>query len=731
MRYFSITSIITFIGRTKCSATKSNSFQINPVSLTKLRNRKLIGLIAIIAVIASLFFFVPETLAFPTPVKVMPLGDSITVGYPGLEGYRRTLLLSLSSSGFSVDFVGSQKVGTGFDYDNEGHLGNRTDEIRDSVVGWLNSNPADIVLLHIGTNDIQDGENAADVVAEVASTLDNINQWESNSGQSVTVILARIILRSANPTLNETTKNFNDALQTMAQNRIAGGDKIVVVDMENALNYSTDLTSDGVHPNLTGYANMAEVWYNALVKTIGYSLTINYVGQGVVTKVPDQSFYPSGAVVNLNATAANGWIFKSWSGDLNSPIPSQIITMNSNKTVTATFNQLHKLTIGANYGVTTPAVGEHWYEAGTNVIITSTPPTTGADERFSWLNWTGSGSSSYSGTSNNVTIAMNGPVNQTAYWKHEYKLSLSSNSGTTTPSLGVNWCEAGTSITVTAIPPPNTSDTRFSWIGWTGSGGNSYTGSNNPIVITMNGPVTENALWNTKYRLNINTNLGTTQPQTGENWYDAGTLVNVQATPPIAQTGVQYVSPSWIGTGSVPPTGTGSNVGFTITYPSSISWTWRTQYYLTVSSAYGSTHGAGWYDSGTSAYASVTPTTVTDANGIQYSVVGWSGGASGSSSTSNAIVMDSPKTAIAVWSPIQTPTPTPSVPTPTPTNQITPTPSPTTPSTPSASPTQEPSASSPPNNFGAYTYIGLIIGLTSAVVVVITIVVLKIKKPKV
>ena len=53
----------------------------------------------------------------------MPLGDSITLGYPGLDGYRNDLYLDLNNSGFSVDFVGSQSNGTGFDNDHEGHMG--------------------------------------------------------------------------------------------------------------------------------------------------------------------------------------------------------------------------------------------------------------------------------------------------------------------------------------------------------------------------------------------------------------------------------------------------------------------------------------------------------------------------------------------------------------------------------------------------------------------------------
>ena len=183
------------------------------------------------------------------------------------------------NSGFNVDFVGSQNNGTGFDNDNEGHMSYEANQIRDNVIEWLNNNPADIILLDIGTNDIESGQNTDAIVAEVASILDNIKSVNSQ----ITVVLARIILRGDNPSLNATTKTFDDSLQAMAQVRIANGDKIVVVDMENALNYSTDMSSDGIHPNLAGYEKMAGVWYDALVKILGYSLTINTVGHGLVT----------------------------------------------------------------------------------------------------------------------------------------------------------------------------------------------------------------------------------------------------------------------------------------------------------------------------------------------------------------------------------------------------------------------------------------------------------------
>jgi hypothetical protein len=49
----------------------------------------------------------------------------------------------------------------------------------------------------------------------------------------------------------------------MAQDRIAKGDKIILVDQEHALIYPDDL-ADSLHPNDAGYAKMAQVWGDAL-----------------------------------------------------------------------------------------------------------------------------------------------------------------------------------------------------------------------------------------------------------------------------------------------------------------------------------------------------------------------------------------------------------------------------------------------------------------------------------
>jgi len=68
-----------------------------------------------------------------------------------------------------------------------------------------------------------------------------------------------------------------------------------------------------------------------------YTLTINIVGNGSVAESPDQATYHYGDTVQLAASADPGWTFDSWSGDLTSSTNPDTVTMDGDKTVTATF----------------------------------------------------------------------------------------------------------------------------------------------------------------------------------------------------------------------------------------------------------------------------------------------------------------------------------------------------------------------------------------------------------
>jgi lysophospholipase L1-like esterase len=103
-------------------------------------------------------------------IRYMPFGDSITE----IICWRAKLWEKLQSTEWAaVNFVGSGKTennckDTKYDRDNEGHSGFLAIDIanKNQLDGWLKQNPADVITMHLGTNDIvQQNKPTADIIA--------------------------------------------------------------------------------------------------------------------------------------------------------------------------------------------------------------------------------------------------------------------------------------------------------------------------------------------------------------------------------------------------------------------------------------------------------------------------------------------------------------------------------------------------------------------------------------
>src|SRR5450432_2155917 len=80
-----------------------------------------------------------------------------------------------------------------------------------------------------------------------------------------------------------------------------------------------------------------------------YTLTVTTNGNGFVTQDINQSTYTSGTNVTLTANPAAGQQFTGWSGDTTGTSNPLTITMNANKSVTATFSPIpYSLAISTN-----------------------------------------------------------------------------------------------------------------------------------------------------------------------------------------------------------------------------------------------------------------------------------------------------------------------------------------------------------------------------------------------
>lgn len=193
------------------------------------------------------------------PIKIMPLGDSITYGegIPSYGGYRNLLGALLESDGIRFDFVGSQRSGEESlaDPDNEGHPGWRIANIREAIAteGWLETYQPDIILLHIGSNDLRYG-NQVYTAEKLSLLLDDILARLPETH----VIVARIIR----------TRWGSDSKHIYYNNKIleivaSKGEQVSMVDMQDVLSRGDFTTL--YHPSPRGYDKMAHAWETAIL----------------------------------------------------------------------------------------------------------------------------------------------------------------------------------------------------------------------------------------------------------------------------------------------------------------------------------------------------------------------------------------------------------------------------------------------------------------------------------
>jgi hypothetical protein len=206
---------------------------------------------------------------------------------------------------------------------------------------------------------------------------------------------------------------------------------------------------------------------------------------------------------------------------------------------------------------------------------------------------------------------------------------------------------ATVSCTVAQSTVEGTANTRYVFASWSGSGSGSYTGTNvYPTTIIMNAPITETAIWNTQYYVSI---VGVYSATTGSGWYNSGASASFSITSPVAGgTGSQLAFTSWTGSGSGSYTGATLSSSCTVNAPITETANWITQYYLTITSSYGTTTGSGWYNTGATAYAGLNTNTTSGGTGKQYIFVSWSTGGT-NATQSAAITMSFPVTATATW----------------------------------------------------------------------------------
>jgi lysophospholipase L1-like esterase len=214
------------------------------------------------------------------PVKIMPVGDSITEGKYTQGGYRKPLYQMLKDNGYSVTFVGKEDNGdpandTGFSagMENPNHEGYGSARIGMLLNGgttekhtalpiktsFANNNP-DVVLIMLGTNDIF-GITPTD---RMKQTMEKLISTIFEQNPRAIVILASIPPISKIEARNADVNAYNAVLPEIVAKEKALNHKIEFADIHSVFTDPADLSGDKVHPSATGYNKMATLWYSVL-----------------------------------------------------------------------------------------------------------------------------------------------------------------------------------------------------------------------------------------------------------------------------------------------------------------------------------------------------------------------------------------------------------------------------------------------------------------------------------
>jgi len=216
-------------------------------------------------------------------VKVMPVGDSITLGKGGMVGgYRKILYEWLIANGYAITYVGKQNLPGNPKYPaacsdgsipyHEGYGSIRTDMVLTGgtverqtappLATSLEKFKPDVVLLMIGTNDILQSYQLDTLEERLGKIIDAI--YAANP-KTIVLVASIAPLGGWTHAAHETrAKAYNAAIPGIVAKEQALGHQIGFVDVHEAMSSKDALGPDMVHPSDMGYAKMAQAWYKAL-----------------------------------------------------------------------------------------------------------------------------------------------------------------------------------------------------------------------------------------------------------------------------------------------------------------------------------------------------------------------------------------------------------------------------------------------------------------------------------
>lgn len=217
--------------------------------------------------------------------NIMPLGDSITMGWPVAGGYREPLYNHLHAAGYAFSLVGSSTenptttLADAGQVHHEGHggyviRGNLNPPLvvdgmtrpglHENLGAWIGPGKAapDVILLMVGTNDIYCDYQRATAPDRLAALVDHIYEYRPD----VSLFVASIT-PMRDPVKDACAQAYNAAIPGIVAAQRKLGRDVRFVDMHGAVAVN-DLDADGLHLAASGCDKMADAWAGAIIAAV-------------------------------------------------------------------------------------------------------------------------------------------------------------------------------------------------------------------------------------------------------------------------------------------------------------------------------------------------------------------------------------------------------------------------------------------------------------------------------
>ena len=194
------------------------------------------------------------------PVRIMPVGDSITEGGKAFPTYRYPLAKKLADAGFKVEFVGSRQSDSPAGVLRHEGYGGKNAEFLATVIGKsFKEHPADLVLIHSGHNHFIEEKPVDGIAAATEAMIKTVREINPR----VTVLVAEVITSGKLPKYSYIPQ-LNEALRKLAARLDTPAQRVIAVNQAGGFDWKTDTIADMVHPNERGAEKMAACWFEAL-----------------------------------------------------------------------------------------------------------------------------------------------------------------------------------------------------------------------------------------------------------------------------------------------------------------------------------------------------------------------------------------------------------------------------------------------------------------------------------